>query len=136
MQKRQRDAVRQALETALKNLQDDSSEGDIKSDSVSLIDERRLSSGSPSSEAPIVIVIADDLNSRSHDRSPANPGDTKEPENVNACPSNHSERKVSHPGLERFTMVEAGSNSTVPRACFMEPNRVCVNSGACEMRGF
>jgi hypothetical protein len=136
MQRRQRDAVRRALETALKNLEDDSPEGDIDSGSVALIDERRLSSESPSSEAPIVIVIAGDLNSRSRDRSPANPGDPKEPGNVNACPSNHSERKVSHPGLERFTMVEAGSHSSVPRACFMEPTRVCVNSGACEMRGF
>lgn len=136
MQKRQRDAVRQALETALKNLEEASFETNINSGSVALIDERRLSSESPSSEAPIIIVIAGDLNSRSHNRSPANPGDPKASENVNACPSNHSERKVSHPGLERFTMVEAGSHSTVPRACFMEPTRVCVNSGACEMRGF
>jgi hypothetical protein len=136
MQKRQRDAVRQALETALKNLEDDSSEGDIDSDSVALIDGRRIPSESPSSEAPIIIVMAGELNSRSHDRSRANPDDRKTPENVNACPSNHSARKVSHPGLERFTMVEAGSHSSVPRACFMEPTRVCVNSGACEMRGF
>lgn len=135
MHKQQRDAVRQVLEKALKNLREASSEGDFSSESVALIGDL-LSSESRSSEAPIILVIAGDLNSSSDDTSPANLGDPKEPEAVNACPSDHSEKKVSHPGLERFTMVEAGSHSSVPRACFMEPARVCVNSGACEIRGF
>ena len=46
-----------------------------------------------------------------------------------------TERKVSHPAQERFTMIDAASPAGAPKACFMEPGRVCVNSGACQMRG-
>lgn len=41
-----------------------------------------------------------------------------------------------HPGLQRFVDLDSDSNSAVPRPCFMEPERECVHSGACEMRGF
>ena len=41
-----------------------------------------------------------------------------------------------HPGLERFASLDVGSPSSAPGRCFMEPDRVCVNSGACEMRGY
>ena len=44
--------------------------------------------------------------------------------------------KSSHPGLERFVTLKTESNSPAPRPCFMEPDRECVHSGACEMRGF
>jgi hypothetical protein len=50
-----------------------------------------------------------------------------------AVQENH---QASHPGLERFPLAEARSQSSVPRACFMEPGRTCINSGACEMRGY
>lgn len=42
----------------------------------------------------------------------------------------------SHPGLQRFLSLETESSSPAPRPCFMEPERECVHSGACEMRGF
>ena len=42
----------------------------------------------------------------------------------------------SHPGLERFDLPESNTVSSAPRRCFIEPERVCVGSGACEMRGF
>jgi hypothetical protein len=42
----------------------------------------------------------------------------------------------SHPGLERFASLEERSSSLAPKTCYMEPDRVCVNSGACEMRGY
>ena len=44
--------------------------------------------------------------------------------------------EVNHPGLERFSSVEERPGGLAPKKCFMEPDRVCVNSGACEMRGF
>ena len=44
--------------------------------------------------------------------------------------------QFSHPGLERFDLPENNTVANVPRRCFMEPDRVCVNSGACEMRGY
>ncbi|MEN3334416.1 MAG: hypothetical protein V7641_3781 [Blastocatellia bacterium] len=42
----------------------------------------------------------------------------------------------SHPGLERFDLPEKKTGPNAPRSCFMEPDRVCVSSGACEMRGY
>ena len=41
-----------------------------------------------------------------------------------------------HPGFEKFPLPESASEETDARRCFMEPDRVCVNSGACEMRGY
>ena|SRR5215467_15448648 len=47
-----------------------------------------------------------------------------------------------HPGLDRFKIddrfkIEASdSKLPAPKMCFMEPDRACVHSGACEMRGF
>ncbi len=46
------------------------------------------------------------------------------------------EDRAAHPGLEKFSITEAHHTDSAPRTCFMEPGRVCVNSGACEMRGY
>jgi hypothetical protein len=43
---------------------------------------------------------------------------------------------TNHPGLERFSLREEESKPHAPRMCFMEPGRECVESGACEMRGY
>jgi hypothetical protein len=43
---------------------------------------------------------------------------------------------ASHPGLERFTIIESESNPPGQKTCYMEPDRPCVKSGACEMRGY
>jgi hypothetical protein len=42
---------------------------------------------------------------------------------------------AAHPGLEKFVLNEGRDKDSAPKACFMEPERACVNSGACEMRG-
>ena len=44
--------------------------------------------------------------------------------------------QATHPVFERFPIAEAETVSPAPKTCFMEPGRVCVNSGACEMRGY
>jgi hypothetical protein len=41
-----------------------------------------------------------------------------------------------HPSLEKFPATEVPAPSPGTKACFMEPDRVCVGSGACEMRGY
>jgi hypothetical protein len=41
---------------------------------------------------------------------------------------------VSHPGFEKFQLQESRAVDA-PKTCFMEPDRICVNSGACEMLG-
>jgi len=41
-----------------------------------------------------------------------------------------------HPGLERFDLRRDHAASNAPRRCDLEPDRDCVGSGACEMRGY
>jgi hypothetical protein len=41
-----------------------------------------------------------------------------------------------HPGLEKFVVSKECSSDSAPKTCYIEPDRVCVNSGACEMRGY
>lgn len=140
MRKHERDIVRQVLEAALKNLSGDASDGEASPESIALFGDPWPSSESGGSEVPVVLIVTGDLKARSQSTALAGPAgvdDTKEPVAVvNSCVSDHSERKLSHPGLERFIILGADSPPSAPRACFMEPSRACVNSGACEMRGF
>jgi hypothetical protein len=55
-------------------------------------------------------------------REPSGPGSASTP--------------AKHPGLEKFHLNEADQSPLAPKSCFMEPDRACVNSGACEMRGY
>ncbi|HXI89850.1 MAG TPA: hypothetical protein VNO24_07535 [Blastocatellia bacterium] len=138
MRKNERDTVRQVLETALKNLSD-ALDGEASPESIALFGDPWPSSESRGSEVPIVLIVTGDLSSPSQNTAapkPANVDEIKERAGVNSCVSDHSERKLSHPGLERFIMLAADSAPRAPKACFMEPDRDCVNSGACEMRGF
>jgi hypothetical protein len=48
----------------------------------------------------------------------------------------NSATQAAHPGLERFVTVENKTCDVAPKMCFMEPDRACVHSGACEMRGY
>jgi hypothetical protein len=55
--------------------------------------------------------------------------------NVAAKPNARSQDVEAHPGLERFPLSGLGP-AAPSKPCFMEPGRLCVNSGACEMRGY
>jgi hypothetical protein len=137
MRKHERDTLRQVLESALKSL--DAFDGEASSGSIALFGDPWPSSESRGFEVPVVLIVTGDLSARSQNSAvaqPANAADTEEPEAVNSGFSGQSERKLSHPGLERFIMLAADSPPPAPRECFMEPSRPCVKSGACEMRGF
>jgi len=41
-----------------------------------------------------------------------------------------------HPSLERFDLLEGSTHSNSPRKCVVEPDRDCVGSGACKVRGY
>lgn len=47
----------------------------------------------------------------------------------------HNSDIEAHPSLQRFDLPLHDTCSTAPRMCFMEPDRVCVNSGACRVLG-
>jgi hypothetical protein len=138
MRKPELDTVRQVLETALRNLREDAAENGTAPQSAAVSEERSACSESRRTEAPIIVIIAGELKTHSDEATRQEPvilNVASEPGKATSGVSDYSERKVSHPGLERFT-IEADSRPSAPKACFMEPSRSCVNSGACEMRGF
>jgi len=53
-----------------------------------------------------------------------------------AAKSSALDRRESHPALERFPLSGTDTAAAASKPCFMEPGRVCVNSGACEIRGY
>jgi len=54
---------------------------------------------------------------------------------TDAVPNASNTIELNHPGLEKFTLSSSSAPSEL-KSCFMEPDRKCVNSGACEMRGY
>ena len=123
-------AVKRLLESALKGLQEGGSYGEA----VSLIIDGSGTFESGEFESPVVVILPGGLKADLQDTDPAGVGDALRQVMLNS-PVSGSERKDSHPGLERFT-IGAAPQTSAPKACFMEPGRPCVNSGACEMRGF
>jgi hypothetical protein len=85
---------------------------------------KKIDAAGSSTEPPIVLVV---LGSTTE----ATVAATEKPDRRNQIshPSGGS-----HPGFERFPFAEPRA-ADVPKYCFMEPDRVCVNSGACEMLG-
>ena len=78
-------------------------------------------------EPPVIVVMLGQANST----------DDKVLENQpshEAQPGGRPGSDASHPGLKRFPISSACA-ADVPKNCFMEPDRICVNSGACEMLG-
>jgi hypothetical protein len=139
MSKRERDTIRQVLEAVLESLRDETPDRQVGSESIALLADRVVSYAGHASDSPVILVVAGDLKARSQNTSPtqhASLDDARHQGAVNFSASDHPARKVSHPGLERFNIGEGAEPGPVPKACFMEPSRVCVNSGACEMRGF
>lgn len=43
---------------------------------------------------------------------------------------------ATHPVFQRFAVTQHCSPDSAPKPCFLEPDKVCVNSGACETRGY
>ena len=121
------DKIREMLQGALQNLADGAASADLDSPIAVVSGASGLADASGT---PIIVVVASDPNLR---QTSSNSNQATQPLSVSECGCD--ERKVSHPGLERFT-IEGGSQTSAPKSCFMEPDRPCVNSGGCEMRGF
>jgi hypothetical protein len=90
--------------------------------------------------SPIIVVVVNQEISASDLREQTNGCSSVAVTNQAANPAllsgNENEARGLHPGLERFPIAEGVPAASAPKNCFMEPGRVCVNSGACEMRGF
>lgn len=88
---------------------------------------KRIETGGSTTEPPIVVVVLGSADSRNE----ATGAVREEPDFGNQISHAPGGR---HPGFERFPLAEPRA-ADVPKHCFMEPDRVCVNSGACEMLG-
>ena len=123
------DKIREMLQGALQNLGDGAASAGLDSPIVVVSGATGSADGSGT---PIIVVVASDPNLRQRS-SISNQATQPLSTIVSECGCD--ERKVSHPGLERFT-IEGDIQTSAPKSCFMEPDRPCVNSGACEIRGF
>ena len=123
------DTIRKLLQGALNKIDEGSAAGGLPAPTAVASASSDLSNAPGT---PIIIVVAYD-SALSQEARTSNK--SHEPLNATSSECGCNERKVSHPGLERFT-IERGTQTSVPKSCFMEPDRPCVNSGACEMRGF
>jgi hypothetical protein len=105
----EQEMLRRALTAILKRIEGDGSTPPVLSDRTDR-----------ATDPPVVLVFLGQAGTTNqgpyHEKQPSHPS------------------SLSHPGLERFQRLESPA-SDVPKSCFMEPDRVCVNSGACEMLG-
>lgn len=126
------ETARRLLKAALNKL-DGESRGDKESSNSILFSEKDTGT-------PVILVLVGRLNAQDEDAPPvlvASPDDRRETvKSFASGPDQTQEAQAAHPGLERFSLAVTDSLSTAPKACFMEPGRTCVSSGACEMRGF
>lgn len=88
---------------------------------------------SPRSD-PVIVVVLGQPNSQSTSENPELA--LSNPLAQTAGGPQPSYADSSHPGLEKFELPKPSPNVLAPKSCFMEPDRRCVNSGACEMRGY
>lgn len=130
--KHDQETVRRVLKAALNKL-DGESPGD-KQGSNSI----RFSEND--ADAPLILVVVGGLNAQNEGAPSVLIADPNgETETDQSTVSNRDQRQggqAAHPGLERFPFPVTPSLSAASKACFMEPGRTCVSSGACEMRGF
>ena len=88
---------------------------------------KRIETGGSTTEPPIVLVVLGSANNRNEEARAVR----EKPDFGNQTSHAPGER---HPEFGRFPLAEPRA-ADVPKYCFMEPDRVCVNSGACEMLG-
>lgn len=131
MPNQDKETVRRVLEALLEKLDGEPRDGEERASSI------LLSEGS-NSMSPVIVFLGG-LNSGAQDavahRQPKI-DELGRLATANLSGSAHDNPHASHPGLERFPLAETQSHPAAPKACFMEPGRTCVSSGACEMRGY
>lgn len=98
---------------------------------------------------PIVLIVLGQLDADGHGSHSldAQPADPRKAMRESPAPADlkpygmefavdRQAAQSMHPGLEKFPVSEHETAPSAPKTCFMEPGRHCVNSGACEMRGY
>jgi len=123
--------VRRVLTSVLERLEASAGSTLLQSTASVVNEPERSSSGDP-----LVVLVLGGANQTA--RNPTElrrtPNEAPLIQEVDGSRSNFG--KTIHPGLEKFELPKTNSNTPAPKTCFMEPDRPCVNSGACEMRGY
>ena len=130
--KQDKETVRRLLEAALNRLDEETRAGEEKSNSI-------LLSESGNEDTPVILVLIGGLSSSAQygAASPVRSVDQAgRPATPKSTATAHDQSPAAHPGLERFPLAMTDSRPAAPKACFIEPGRACVSSGACELRGF
>lgn len=129
MESNDRETITRVLKAALASLRDEAS-GNALSRLAGVTSINLQSTGVEPSSAPVVIII--------HPKPSESAGvstlSATQQKESNSCGCNHGE-SPPHPGVERFPLSEADSRDP-SKMCFIEPERVCVGSGACEALGY
>jgi len=95
--------------------------------------------------SPIIVILLGDQRAASPAVSAATSQNAAPPTIVNqpasGCQNNShasagNSLQSTHPGLQRFDLASENVVPDAPRTCLLEPDRACVGSGACKMRGF
>lgn len=128
MQHDQRTRAQHLVEAALERLKEEASNGQPNAGSIEVMaaEPRALQEMRAPGDSLVLIVLGD---------SPAIANEPQMRLKPTTPAYTHAEAQANHPGLERFPILE-GASHPAPKPCFIEPARVCVNSGACEMRGY
>ena len=111
--------IRRVLSNVLKRLESPASDGFVQE--------------SVSEGGPVILVVLGNAEPARDDSAQVLNEGHRQPEAPERKTINI---QAAHPELERFASLEVQQNNSAPKTCFMEPDRVCVNSGACEMRGY
>ena len=127
MQSHEREKVSRVLEAALASLREEA-RGDEPSGLTF-----GASIGLPANDAqlscaPVVILIHPNSSERE-----ATPNESATQIKGTSCACSH-DGSALHPGLERFRLSQPDSRDS-SKMCFIEPDQVCVDSGACEALG-
>jgi hypothetical protein len=129
MESNDRETIIRVLEAALASLKDEAS-GDALSRLPGVTSIKLPPTGVEPSSAPVVILIQPNSSA-----SAGNPtASAAQLEESNSCGCNHDELQLN-PGVQRFPLSEADPRNP-SKMCFIEPDRVCVGSGACEALGY
>jgi hypothetical protein len=130
MEPRDRERVSRVLEAALASLNEEAHGDERPSNVIEVTGVRLPSSDAQISGASVVILIHPNSNQREViPNAPAT-----QVEAPSSCGCGHDGSKP-HPGFERFPISESDPRDP-SKMCFIEPDRVCVGSGACETLGY
>jgi hypothetical protein len=129
MEPRDRERVSRVLEAVLASLKEEAHADERPSNVIEVTGVGLPSSDTQISGAPVVILIQPNSNERE-----VIPNAPATQEKANPCACSH-DGSQPHPGLDRFPIIESDSRDA-SKMCFIEPDRVCVGSGACETLGY